>query len=140
MSTAHGNGSSTGMEVDLVSAERRLYRGDSTGVYARSVEGQIGVLPGHQPVLLELAPAPLAIDTPEGREIFAVHGGLLEYRGNRLTILADGAEKVGEVDRAAAEHELEQAREAMSDDEPGDRARRRLAVAQMRVDFASEYS
>lgn len=139
MYTTHSDTSrGGGMEVDLVSAERRLFRGESTGVYARSVDGQIGVLPGHQPVLLELAPATLAIDTPDGRELFAVHGGVLEYRGERLTVLADGAEKIGEIDPAEAERRLEDARRALSED-AGDRARRRVAIAQMRVDFVSEH-
>lgn len=125
------------MEVELVSAERRLFRGESTGVYARSVEGQIGVLPGHQPVLLELGPAPLAIDTEGGREVFGVHGGFLEYRGERLTILADGADRPDEVDRSTAQREVDRAREESSGAEESERARRRLAIAEMRLDLVS---
>lgn len=123
------------MEVDLVSAERRLFRGESTGVYARSVEGQIGVLPGHQPVLLELGPAPLAIETEGGREVFGVHGGFLEYRGERLTILADGADRADEIDQSAAQRELDRAREELSGAENAERAQRRLAIARMRVEL-----
>ena len=120
-----------------MSAERRLYRGQSTGVYARSVEGQIGVLPGHQPVLLELDPAPVAIETDSGREVFGVHGGFLEYRGERLTILADGADRAGEIDRAAAEADVRQAREDVASSEgDNERARRRLRVAEMRLELA----
>lgn len=125
------------MEVDLVSAERRLYQGQSTGVYARSVEGQIGVLPGHQPVLLELSPAPLVIETDSGREVFGVHGGFLEYRGERLTILADGADRPDEIDRRAAEADVRRAREELArGDEDSDRVQRQLAIAQMQVELA----
>lgn len=129
----------TSMEVDLVSAERRLFRGESTGVYARSVEGQIGVLPNHEPILLELAPAPLVIEADGGREVFGVHGGFLEYRGERLTVLADGADRPGEVDRGAAQREADAARERIERDEDPEGARRDLAVAEMRVAFAEEH-
>lgn len=123
-------------QVDLVSAERRLFQGTATAVYARSVEGQIGILPGHQPVLLELDPAPLAIDTPEGREVFGVHGGFLEYRGGRLTILADGADHADELDAAQAEEQLRAARERHAEGDAEEFTRRELRIAEMRLELA----
>jgi F-type H+-transporting ATPase subunit epsilon len=81
------------MQVDVVSAEAQLYSGEANEVYARSTEGEIGILPGHQPVLLALGTAPVRVKTVEGREVrIDVHNGFLEFRDNHLTVLADAAE------------------------------------------------
>lgn len=83
------------MRVDIVSAEQRLYTGEAHEVYARSLEGEIGILPGHQPALLALGEAPVRVKTVSGEELaFAVHGGFLEFRDNHLTVLADRAEPI----------------------------------------------
>jgi F-type H+-transporting ATPase subunit epsilon len=81
------------MLVDVVSAEAQLYSGDAEAVYARSTEGEIGILPGHQPILIALGDAPVRVQTAEGREVrIEVHNGFLEFRDNHLTVLADSAE------------------------------------------------
>lgn len=81
------------MLVDVVSAEAQLYSGEAEAVYARSTEGEIGILPGHQPILIALGDAPVRVQTLEGREVsIIVHRGFLEFRENHLTILADAAE------------------------------------------------
>jgi F-type H+-transporting ATPase subunit epsilon len=80
------------MQVDVVAPDRSLFSGTATEVYARSQDGEIGILPGHQPVLLALAEGhPVRVRTDGGREeTYALSGGFLEFRDNRLTILADG--------------------------------------------------
>jgi F-type H+-transporting ATPase subunit epsilon len=84
------------MQVDVVSAEAQLYSGEANEVYARSTEGEIGILPGHQPILLALGDAPVRVKTVEGREVrIEVHRGFLEFRDNHLTVLADSAEVAG---------------------------------------------
>jgi F-type H+-transporting ATPase subunit epsilon len=82
------------MQVDVVSAESQLYSGEASEVYARSIEGEIGILPGHQPILIALGEeAPVRVKTVEGREVrIDVHNGFLEFRENHLTVLADAAE------------------------------------------------
>lgn len=91
------------IDVQVVSPEASLFAGDATEVYARSLEGEIGILPGHQPVLLYLAPAPLRVKTADGREhVFAVRSGFLEYSEGRLTVLADDAQEVASADEARA--------------------------------------
>ena len=79
------------MHVAIVTPQERLYDGEATEVYARSVEGEIGILPGHQPALLQLADAPVRVKDATGEHSFDVHGGFLEFRDNQLTVLADGA-------------------------------------------------
>lgn len=91
------------IDVQVVSPEASLYQGGASEIYARSLDGEIGILPGHQPVLLFLAPAPLRVRTTGGEErVFAVWSGFLEYSGNRLTVLADEAQEVASVDEARA--------------------------------------
>ena len=79
------------MEVMVVSPEAELYRGEATEVYARALDvGEFGILAGHQPVLVALAAAPVRVKTADGREErFEVGGGFLQFRDNRLTVLAD---------------------------------------------------
>jgi F-type H+-transporting ATPase subunit epsilon len=80
------------MQVDVVSAERLLYSGEASGVFARTPEGEIGILPGHQPALLALTPgSPVRVHPTGGQEqSFRLAGGFLEFSENRLTVLADG--------------------------------------------------
>ncbi|MPZ87636.1 MAG: ATP synthase F1 subunit epsilon [Nitriliruptorales bacterium] len=80
------------MQVDIVTPEESLFSGEATEVFARSQEGEIGILPGHQPALLALtAGSPVRVrPTGEQEQSFALAGGFLEFRENRLTVLADG--------------------------------------------------
>lgn len=100
------------MQVEVVSAEKSLFSGEATEVYARSLEGEIGILPGHQPALLALDISPVSIKLADGgTERVAVHNGFLFFRDNELRILADRAELKSEIDAQRAERrqrELEQ--------------------------------
>lgn len=100
------------MHVEVVSAERSLLSADATEVYARSLDGEIGILPGHQPALLALDIAPVKVKLADGgEEQVAVHNGFLFFRNNQLVILADIAEMAGQIDVRRAEarkRELEQ--------------------------------
>jgi F-type H+-transporting ATPase subunit epsilon len=108
------------MHVELVSPERMLFSGEATLVIARPEGGDAAFLPGHAPFLGLLGIGPVTIKTSEGKEIkAAVHGGFIEVRDNRVTILSDVAELAGDIDanRAAAakarieakQHELNEA-------------------------------
>lgn len=81
------------MQVDVVTPEESLYSGQASEVYARSQEGEIGILEGHQPVLLALAePSSVRVRGAEdgAMEEFRVIGGFLEFRDGQLSVLADG--------------------------------------------------
>jgi F-type H+-transporting ATPase subunit epsilon len=97
------------MSVELVAVERRLWSGDATFVFARTTEGEIGVLPGHEPTLAQLEQAALVrIDTPGGDSVTAaVHGGFLSITPEMVTVLAEAAELSEEID-------VQRAREAAS--------------------------
>lgn len=92
------------MHVEVVSAERSLLSTEATEVYARSLDGEIGILPGHQPALLALDIAPVKVKLEDGtEEKVAVHNGFLFFRDNQLVILADIAELAGQIDVRRAE-------------------------------------
>ncbi|HTK61777.1 MAG TPA: F0F1 ATP synthase subunit epsilon [Pseudonocardia sp.] len=96
------------MTVELVAVERRLWSGKASFVFARTTEGEIGVLPGHEPTLAQLETAGLVrIDSVDGESITAaVHGGFLSITPEGVTVLAENAELSTEIDvdraRAAA--------------------------------------
>ncbi len=96
------------MRVELVSPEKILYSGDATIVICRPEGGDAAFLPGHAPYLGLLGVGQVLIRTAEGKEVkAAVHGGFIEVRNNKVTILSDVAELASEIN-------LERAREAKS--------------------------
>ncbi len=97
------------IDAKIVSPDKSLFEGEIVACYARSTEGEIGILAGHQPALLLLSPAPLELELADGtRETFAVRSGFLEFADNQLTVLADDANHVDHKDQA-----FEQLAEAM---------------------------
>ncbi len=125
------------MQVHVVSATRELYRGEASAVYARSTEGEIGILPGHQPVLLALEISTVRVeDESGGMSAWAVHKGFLEYRDEQLTLLADVAERPDEIDVARAEQARDRAREHLADPGYEGNARAELRRAEIRLQLA----
>ena len=88
------------MTVELVAVERRLWSGEASFVFARTTEGEIGVLPGHEPTLAQLEQAGVVrIDTTDGNSVTAaVHGGFLSVTPEGVTVLAEIAELSEEID------------------------------------------
>ena len=102
------------MQVALVSPERILFEGEADMVVCRTSDGEIAFLTGHAPFLGALGIGQVKITGTDGHEEkAAVHGGFVEVRDNRVTILSDVAELASQIDverarRAAtdAEHQL----------------------------------
>jgi F-type H+-transporting ATPase subunit epsilon len=107
------------LHVELVSVERLLWSGDATMVIARTTEGELGLLPGHAPLLGELAPGGIVRIQQEGGEelVFAVHGGFLSVTEDGVSVLAELAERSDEIDVGRAQQALERARGAGEDDD-----------------------
>ncbi len=124
------------MRVELVSPERSVWSGEANYVGARTVAGGIGILPGHEPLLAELAPGVVLI-RPEGGEAVeaAVSGGFLSVTAEGVSVLAEVAELRADVDVAAARRDLEEARDADPDDSE---AAGRRAAAEARLRLAGE--
>ncbi len=88
------------MHVEVVSAESAVLSCEATELYARGVDGQIGILPGHQPALIALDVGPVKIVREDGSvELIAVHRGLLFVDADkRCIVLADIAEPASGID------------------------------------------
>jgi F-type H+-transporting ATPase subunit epsilon len=116
------------LTVELVAADRQVWSGQASIVIARTSEGDLGVLPNHEPVLAQLAVWPITIRTPDGDVVASVDGGFLSVADNRVSVLAETAELAADIDVQAAERELAAAREA-ADQAAEDRAASRLEAA-----------
>lgn len=83
------------LEVELVSADSRVWSGEAREVIVRTIEGDMGVLPGHAPVLAVLAQGEVRILT-EGQEVVAaVDDGFLSVEHDRVTVVSDSARLAG---------------------------------------------
>jgi F-type H+-transporting ATPase subunit epsilon len=129
------------LHVEVVTADRELYNGEADIVTAPGIDGQLGILPRHAPLLTVLVPGELRIRLGDFEEPIFVSGGFMEVSGNRVTILADAAEHAEEIDQARAEAARRLAQErlaqAQSDRERAEleaslrRALHRLRVAEV---------
>ncbi len=120
------------LHVELVSVEREIWSGAATLVTARTTEGEIGILPGHAPLLGELAEGfTVRIAQAGGTEVVAaVHGGFLSVTEAGVTVLAEIAELAQDIDANRARSSLDSAR-ADADEPAVRRAEGRLrAVGQ----------
>jgi len=103
------------VQCDIVSVERSIFSGKATQVIVPGSEGEMGVRPGHEPLLTLLAPGPVQVTLEDGKDhIFYVSGGILEVQPDSISVLADTAERGGDLDEAAAQKALEDARNAAS--------------------------
>jgi F-type H+-transporting ATPase subunit epsilon len=98
------------LEVALVAADRPIWSGDADLVIARTLDGDLGVLPGHIPVFAVLADGVVTIRRTEGDVVAAAHGGFLSVERDRVSILAESAELAHEIDVPRAEAALQQAK------------------------------
>jgi F-type H+-transporting ATPase subunit epsilon len=101
--------------VDIVSLDRRIIRTDVDMVTLPGIDGQMGILRGHAPLLSLLDFGEIILHKGTERQYIAVHGGVVEVRPNKVTILAETAESAEdiEVERAAAA--LERARRLLAE-------------------------
>ena len=121
------------MHVELVSIEAPIWSGEATAVFARTVAGQLGVLPGHIPLLGALQPGyDVRIDQESGESLrVAVHGGFLSVSREGVSVLAEQAEMGSDVDVARAREAMNRNPEDGSPEEKAahDRAMSRLRAA-----------
>ncbi|WP_049574602.1 F0F1 ATP synthase subunit epsilon [Streptomyces sp. SBT349] len=102
------------LHVELVAADRQVWSGRASLVVARTTSGDIGIMPGHQPLLAVLQAGPVTIRTTgesgEGTVVAAVHGGFVSYTDGKLSLLAEIAELAEEIDVERAERARDEAR------------------------------
>ena len=120
------------LQVELVAADRTVWSGEASMVVARTLEGDLGVLRGHAPLLSLLTDAVVEIEATEGGKIYAaVDGGFLSVAADRVSILSERATLGSEIDVAAERAELEAAQA-----EEGDDALARARRAEVRISAA----
>jgi len=126
-------------KLDIVTAERVVFSDDVDVIVAPGIEGQLGILPHHAPLMAMLQPGELLIRKGGEEFSLAITGGFLEVRPDRVVILADAAERAEEIDIARAEEAKRRAQEQLSRRAPDvDAARTEAALrrALMRLEVA----
>ena len=105
------------MNVLIATAEQEVYRGRAGMVVAPSAGGEIGILPGHSPLLASLKPGEVRIDCPKNNscghcrsDYIAVFGGFIEVQADAVIILADSVERSEDIDMENAQKMLKQAK------------------------------
>ena len=105
------------LTVAVVSAERALWTGQAKSLVAKTPEGDIGILPGHEPVLALLVESPLRIEETNGNKLMvAVHGGFFSVAGDEVNVITEVAELAEDIDLERAQAALARAQAAGGDD------------------------
>ncbi|VVE04595.1 F0F1 ATP synthase subunit epsilon [Pandoraea anhela] len=106
------------IHVDVVSAEEEIFSGEARFVALPGEAGELGILPGHTPLITRIKPGAVRIEDEAGNEEFVfVAGGILEVQPNTVTVLADTAIRGKDLDEAKANEAKRRAEEALSNKE-----------------------
>jgi F-type H+-transporting ATPase subunit epsilon len=102
------------MKLEIITAERVVYSDDVDLVVAPGSEGELGILPLHAPLMTSLQPGEIRV-RKDGEDVFlAVSGGFLEMMANKVTILADAAERSDEIDEARVQEAIKRGEERLA--------------------------
>jgi F-type H+-transporting ATPase subunit epsilon len=119
------------MNVELVAPDRMVWSGEAEMVIARTTDGDIGILPGHEPTLGVLVESPVRIKRGDENDLVAaVHGGFLSVTRDSVSVLAEIVELAEEIDTARARQALDRSRGSDEDDA---KAAERRAAARLRA-------
>lgn len=126
------------LQVELVAADRTVWSGEATMVIARTVEGDVGVLRGHAPMLSVLTDAVVEINPVEGSVVVATaDGGFLSVANDRVSILSEHILLSDEININDARIELETARGVLGTDDDAELRIRRAEARIRAVEKAS---
>jgi len=118
------------MLLEIITAEQKVYGDEVELVVAPGVDGQLGILPHHAPLMTMLQPGEILIRKDGSDTYIVVTGGFMEVIGNKVIILADAAERSEEIDEARAQVAMQRAEERFAHQESDMQLER--AVASMR--------
>ena len=108
------------IHCDIVSAEEEIFSGRVTMVSATGAIGELGIMPGHAPLLTGIRPGPVRLSMDQGEEeVFFASGGFLEVQPGVVTILADTALRAEDIEEAAALEAQSAAERTLSDQSAG---------------------
>jgi F-type H+-transporting ATPase subunit epsilon len=128
--------------LEIVTPERKVYAKDVEMVVVKGVEGELGILPNHIPLVTPLKIAPVRAKKGSSEDVIAVHGGFMEVRKDKVVILAEIAELPEEIDvdraKAAKQRAEERLRAQKREDIDFKRAEIALQKALVRLDTANK--
>ncbi|MEO0367474.1 MAG: F0F1 ATP synthase subunit epsilon [Pseudomonadota bacterium] len=127
------------MQVEVVSAEHEIFSGTATMLIATAEAGELGIYPQHTPLLTNLKPGDVRVQTEDGEEqVIYVSGGILEVTPRKVTVLSDTAIRADDLDEAAALEAQRKAEQALKDSKADiDYARAKAELAQAAAQVAA---
>jgi F-type H+-transporting ATPase subunit epsilon len=102
------------MRLEIITAERRVFSDDVEVLVAPGIDGELGILPHHAPLMTALQPGEIVIRKDGQESYLAVTGGFLEVMGNQVTILSDACEHSDEIDEERARVAVQRAQERLA--------------------------
>jgi len=105
------------LKVNIVSSSEEIFSGEATMVFATGSLGELGIAPGHTPLLTGLAPGPVRVQNGDSEETFFCSGGFIEVQPGEVTVLSDTAERADSLDEAEAIKAQEAAEKLLHDKE-----------------------
>jgi F-type H+-transporting ATPase subunit epsilon len=132
------------IRCEIVSQDRLIFEGDADSVLLPGTEGEMGILPNHAPLLSTLSFGVIKVRQQNAEEIFTVAGGVVEVQPKIITVLADRAENVREIDVARAEAARQRAENILAEEPPPDsdsflRMEAALRRSNLRLDAVRRY-
>lgn len=132
------------IRCEIVSQDRMVFEGDADIVVLPGTDGEMGILPHHAPLLTTLKYGLIKVREKTQEQVFTVAGGVAEIQPDIVTILADAAENVQEIDVARAEDARKRAEEALSkvsaeDADVYEKLEAALHRSNLRLDAAKRY-
>ena len=132
------------IRCEIVSQDRLIFEGEADVVILPGSEGEMGILPNHAPLLTTLNFGIIKVRQQSAEEVFTVAGGVAEVQPDIVTVLADRAESVREIDIARAEAARERAEKYLAEGPPPDtdaylRMEAALRRSKLRIDAARRY-
>lgn len=127
------------IKVEIVSAEENIWSGLGTMVFAPGIMGELGIAPRHTPLITQLKPGDVRVQTEDGtEEFFFISGGILEIQPDIVTVLSDTAIRAKDLDEAKAIAAQKRAEDAMKDqDSEMDYARAKAELIQIAAQLRS---
>lgn len=132
------------IRTEIVSQDRIVYQGDADMVVLPGIDGVMGILPNHSPLLTALQFGVITVRLKGEDNYFTVAGGFVEVQPDQVTVLADAAENVAEIDIARAEAAKARAEEMLKEGVPPDQDRyltvqAALRRSTLRIDAVKRY-
>jgi F-type H+-transporting ATPase subunit epsilon len=132
------------IRCEIVSQDRMVFEGDADTVIIPGILGEMGVLPNHAPLLSTMGFGVIRVRSGDREDVFTVAGGLVEVQPDVITVLADVAENVAEIDIARAQAARERIEEILAEGPPADqdtylKMEAALRRSKLRIEAANRY-